>query len=224
MAKGILIYAQTDRENNLLNVVLELSSTAQELAKNLDNCEISALLIGDGNNFDEVKNKLKFSGFDNVYVAQSPDLKDYSTEYYSNIAINLIKEIEPEIVLIGATTEGRDLAPVISSNLNTGLTADCTALGINEKGQLASTRPTFGGNLMATILCKNYPQMATVRPKVLKISEDLCEKDTKFFDVLFDLSFIEKKVEIIDFEKEKGKKEDQSVISQHRLGKTISES
>ena len=199
MAKGILIYAQTDRHGKVLNVVLELACVAQNLSKKLDNCEISAFLIGNDANLEENKKILSQNGFDKVYIATSEDLKDYNTDYYSNLAIKLIKDVGPEIVLIGATTQGRDLAPVISSTLNTGLTADCTALDINDKGQLAATRPTFGGNLMATILCKNYPQMATVRPKVLKKSECKIEKDTQFIEVEVDLTQIEKRVELIDF-------------------------
>lgn len=115
MARGILIYAQTDRQGKVLNVVLELACVAQNLAKKLDNCEISAFLIGNGANLEENKKLLSQNGFDKVYVATSQDLKDYNTDYYSNIAIKLIKDIEPEIVLVGATTQGRDLAPVISS-------------------------------------------------------------------------------------------------------------
>lgn len=199
MAKGILIYAQTDRNGVLQNVVLELANAAQDLSKKLENCEVSAFLFTDGTNLDENKNILSKSGFDKVYIANSPELKQYSTDFYSDIAIKLIKKIDPEIVLIGATTQGRDLAPVISSSLNTGLTADCTKLDINEKGQLASTRPTFGGNLMATILCKNYPQMATVRPKVLKKSEVEIQKDTQFIDIDFDLSQIKNRAELVEF-------------------------
>ena len=199
MAKGILIYAQTDRQGKVLNVVLELACVAQNLSKKLGNCEISAILIGDDVNLEENKVLLSQNGFDKVYIATSEDLKDYNTEYYSNVALKIIKDIEPEIVLVGATTQGRDLAPVISSTLNTGLTADCTVLDINEKGQLAATRPTFGGNLMATILCKNYPQMATVRPKVLKKLECKIEKDTQFIEVEVDLTQVEKRVELIDF-------------------------
>lgn len=199
MAKGILIYAQTDRQGKVFNVCLELACVAQDLSKKLDNCEVSAFLICDERNLEENKKILKQNGFDKVYIANSEELKVYNTDYYSSIALKIIKEIEPEIVLIGATTQGRDLAPVVSSTLNTGLTADCTALDINEKGQLMATRPTFGGNLMATILCKNYPQMATVRPKVLKKSECKIEKNTQFIDVEFDLSNIEKRVELLDF-------------------------
>lgn len=199
MAKGILIYAQTDRNGILQNVVLELANTAQELSKKLDNCEVDAILFTDGTNLDENKQILSKNGFDKVYIANSPDLKQYSTEYYSKITVDLIKNIDPEIFLIGATTQGRELAPVIATTLNTGLTADCTKLDINEKGQLASTRPTFGGNLMATILCKNYPQMATVRPKVLKKSEAEIIKNTQFEEISFDLASTERKIEFAEF-------------------------
>ena len=199
MAKGILIYAQTDRNGILQNVVLELANTAQSLSAKLDNCEVNAILFSDGANLEKNKEILSKNGFNKVFIANSPDLKQYSTEYYSKIIIDLIKNIEPEIFLIGATTQGRELAPVVATSLNTGLTADCTKLDINEKGQLASTRPTFGGNLMATILCKNYPQMATVRPKVLKKFDIEIIKNTEFIELNFDLSQIEKKVEFIEF-------------------------
>lgn len=199
MAKGILIYAQTDRNGILQNVVLELAKTAQDLSQKLDNCEINAILFTDGTNLEENKNILSKNGFNKVYIANSLKLKQYSTEYYSKITVDLIKNITPEIFLIGATTQGRELAPVVATTLNTGLTADCTKLDINEKGQLASTRPTFGGNLMATILCKNYPQMATVRPKVLKKSETDIIKNTQFEQITFDLSSIDSKIELVEF-------------------------
>src|SRR5665647_1341116 len=94
-------------------------------------------------------------------------------EVYADILRQLINEYKPEIVLFGATTYGRSLAPRIASKLNTGLTADCTILEIDEeKKLLLQTRPAFGGNLMATIICPNHrPQMATVRPKVMKAIE-----------------------------------------------------
>ena len=199
MTREILIYAQTNREHKILNVVLELSCAAQELSKKIDNCVVSAILITGGTNLEQNKNILKQNGFDKVYVAIDEKFNDYNTKYYSKIVINLINEINPEIVLIGATTQGRELAPVISSQLNTGLTADCTGLDINDEGKLVATRPTFGGNLMANILCKNYPQMATVRPKVLKLSDCPNEKNTEFVELNYELGNIEKDVEIVNF-------------------------
>lgn len=198
--KGILIYAEITREGDLAPVVLELANTAQDLAQKLGGQEVSALIIaGTKLETENIKSELKNNGFDKVYIAQDERLNDYSTDYYSKIAIDLIKEIKPEIVLIGASTQGRDIAPRISSSLNTGLTADCTQLDINEKGMLAATRPTFGGNLMATILCKNFPQMASVRPKVLKKSTEPIVKDTQFIEIKPDIDGIEKKVELVEF-------------------------
>lgn len=194
--KSILIYAELTRECELVPVVLELANTAQDLANKLGGIEVNALVIS--SEF-KAQDSLLNNGFDKVYVVQDERLNDYSTEYYTKIAIDVIKKIEPQIVLIGATTQGRDLAPRISSSLNTGLTADCTQLDINEKGQLAATRPTFGGNLMATILCKNMPQMATVRPKVLKRAEKPVVKDTKFIDLKADIDGVEKKTELVEF-------------------------
>lgn len=192
--KGILIYGEITREGELAPVVLELANAAHDLSQKLGGVEVNALVITSSFTLHD-----SFSCFDKVYVVQDERLKDYSTEYYSKIALDLIKDVKPAIVLIGATTQGRDIAPRISSALNTGLTADCTSLDINEKGQLASTRPTFGGNLMATILCKNFPQMATVRPKVLKKAKEPIVKDTKFIEIQPDIDNVEKKVEIVEF-------------------------
>ena len=199
MSKEILIYAQTDRKNKIINVVLELANKAQDLANKLENCIISALLITDKEHLMSNKQVLKENGFDKVYISTNQNLQEYNTQLYSHIAINLINQINPEIVLIGATTQGRELAPVISSQLNTGLTADCTDLDINENKKLVATRPTFGGNLMANILCKTYPQMATIRPKVLKKSEILINKETEFIEIDYDLNNIDKKVELVGF-------------------------
>lgn len=194
--KGILIYAEITRQGELVPVVLELANAAQDLAQKLGGVEVNALVIC--SQFT-AHSSLQNNGFDKVYVVKDERLKDYSTDYYSKIAIDVINEIKPAIVLIGATTQGRDLAPRISSALNTGLTADCTSLDINEKGMLAATRPTFGGNLMATILCKNMPQMASVRPKVLKAACKPIEKDTQFIDIQPQIDNVEKKVELVEF-------------------------
>lgn len=192
--KGILIYAELTRDGDLAPVVLELANAARGLAQKLGNVEVNALVIT--SNFT-LHDKLK--EFDKVYCVQDERLKNYSTEYYSKVAIDVINEVKPQIVLIGATTQGRDLAPRISSSLNTGLTADCTSLDINEKGMLAATRPTFGGNLMATILCKNLPQMATVRPKVLKKAEQPFFKNTQFIDIKPQIDEIDQKVKLVEF-------------------------
>ena len=117
--------------------------------------------------------QLLYFGADKIYYLEHELLRDYSTDAYSKVISELIIEKKPEIVLIGATSIGRDLGPRLAAIVGTGLTADCTKLEIDEEdGKLLQTRPAFGGNLMATIICpKNRPQMSTVRPGVMKKAE-----------------------------------------------------
>jgi electron transfer flavoprotein alpha subunit len=164
--KGVWVYAEQN-EGNPANVVLELLGEGRKLASQLDT-ELSAVLIG--NNAEETAKLLISYGADSVYLVDHPSLKHFNDESYSDIFVRLIMRYKPEIVLLGATTYGRSLAPRVASRLNTGLTADCTSLDMDcEKRVLLQTRPAFGGNLMATIICPSHrPQMATVRPKVMK--------------------------------------------------------
>ena len=201
--KGILLYAEVTRDKYIHTVFFELAAKAFELSKKLENCEISALLITPPADMGLYKDGFKNSGIDKVYVFQDEKFKNYDTEIYSKIAVDLVNEIKPEIMLVGATAQGRDLAPRISSSLHTGLTADCTDLDINEKGRLAATRPTFGGQLMATILCKNFPQMATVRPKVFKpLAENVVRNTEIIYKTASDtITGMTSKVELIDFVK-----------------------
>lgn len=196
---NIMLYAEVTKDNYLHTVLFELAYKAQELSQKLNNADISALLICKTGLGETFKEAFINSGFDYVYIAEDDSLEHYSTEIYSKIAVEIINEVKPDIMLIGATTQGRDLAPRISSTLHTGLTADCIGLDINEKGQLAATRPTFGGKLMATILCKNLPQMATVRPKVFKPAPENIVKDTKFIYIKPEIANIERKVEFLNF-------------------------
>jgi electron transfer flavoprotein alpha subunit len=110
-------------------------------------------------------------GCDEVYVVDHPLLKNYLSKIYGKALADLCALVKPEILLIGATPLGRDLSGIVATHLQTGLTADCTALNIDEeKGFLLMTRPTFGGNIMATIYCQHHrPQMSTVRPRVMRI-------------------------------------------------------
>lgn len=196
---SILLYAEVTKENYLHTVLFELANIAQELSKKLNDAEVSALLICKKGLGELYKEAFIKSGFDKVYISEDNRFTNYSTELYSKVAIDIIREIKPEIILIGSTTQGRDIAPRISATLHTGLTADCTGLDINEKGQLAATRPTFGGKLMATILCKTLPQMATVRPKVFKPASENIIKNTEFIYINPDIEGIKRKVELIEF-------------------------
>lgn len=196
---GILIYAQLTRDNYIHPVFFELLSKAKELSKKLNNCEVNAVIFTTPNQIDSFKESFQNMGVDKVYYFENEVFKDYSTDYYSKLIIDLVGIIKPEILLIGATNQGRDLAPRVSGALNTGLTADCTELDINEKGQLAATRPTFGGQLMATILCKNYPQMATVRPNVLKITQPETPKNTEIISCPANIEYLKNRVELLNF-------------------------
>lgn len=201
MTKEILIYAEVTRDNYIHTVFFELANKAQELAAKLGEAEVNALLISKKGLAQEYREAFVNSGISKIYTAEDEKFETYNTDYFAKAAVDIVKEIQPEILLIGATNQGRDLAPRISTALNTGLTADCTGLDINEKGQLAATRPTFGGQLMATILCKNLPQMATVRPKVFKPAE---KDNIKPADIIYktvNLDEIEKKVELLEFHK-----------------------
>ena len=132
---------------------------------------LSAVLLG--SKIEDQANTLFAYGADRVYLVEDESLENYNDESYADIFTQLVNKYKPEIVLVGATAYGRSLAPRVASRLNTGLTADCTELGIDpETKNLLQTRPAFGGNLMATIICPDRrPQMATVRPKVMKPME-----------------------------------------------------
>lgn len=196
---GILIYAELTRENEIAPVVLELVNKATELSKKLDDQKVMALVIGKRMDYNPIIQELSKAGVDKVIITNDDILTDYSTQFYTEVAINIIEQIKPSIMLIGATTQGRDLAPRISSKLSTGLTADCTMLDINDKGQLASTRPTFGGNLMATILCKTYPQMASVRPNVFPMPKEPIYKHTEVDFNWVNVHNLDQKVELVEF-------------------------
>ncbi|MCP4715927.1 MAG: electron transfer flavoprotein subunit alpha/FixB family protein, partial [Deltaproteobacteria bacterium] len=132
---------------------------------------VSAVLLGA--NIGGLADELIGCGADRVFAADAQFLAQYVTAPYERIVAGLIAEHKPEIVLIGATTMGRDLAPRLANRFRTGLTADCTGLGIDpEEGILLQTRPAFGGNIMATIVTPGHrPQMATVRPGVMQALE-----------------------------------------------------
>ncbi|UUC43071.1 electron transfer flavoprotein subunit alpha/FixB family protein [Clostridioides difficile] len=154
------------REGKINPVTIELIGEGRKLADQLGK-ELAVVIAG----YEvekEVKELLHYS-VDKVYYINDPLLKDFTTDGYAISIANLIERKKPEVVLVGATSIGRDIAPRIAGKVGTGLTADCTKLEIDSKdNKLLQTRPAFGGNLMATIVCpKNRPQMSTVRPGVM---------------------------------------------------------
>lgn len=166
MSKDIFVFAE-QRDGELQKVGIELIGEAAKLAAALDQ-KVAAVLLG--YNITDKAQTLIAHGADYVIVVDDAMLADYVTEPYAKAMTAIIREKDPEIVLYGASSIGRDLAPRVSARIHTGLTADCTALAIDEETKLLMmTRPAFGGNIMATIVCENHrPQMATVRPGVMK--------------------------------------------------------
>ena len=186
MSKDIFVFAE-QRDGKLQNVSYELIGEAASLAQDLGQ-KVVAVLLGDKVK-QYVDELIKF-GADEVIVVEAPILKEYMTEPYAKALTAVIRDRNPEIFLIGATSIGRDLAPRISARIKTGLTADCTALCIDPDTKLLMmTRPAFGGNLMAIIRCKDHrPQMATVRPGVMQPMEKDLSRTGKVerFQVKFD--------------------------------------
>ncbi|MBP3738324.1 MAG: electron transfer flavoprotein subunit alpha/FixB family protein [Muribaculaceae bacterium] len=167
--KNVFVFAE-QREGVIQSVAFELLGKARDLADDLGQ-KVVALLLGSGIK-DQAQTLIEF-GADEVIVVDTPELKDYLSEQYSQAVYQIIDDRKPNIVLYGATTIGRDMAPRLASRLKAGLTADCTKLEVKpnkeEELELHSTRPAFGGNLMATIVCPNTrPQMSTVRPGVMQ--------------------------------------------------------
>ena len=173
MSKNVFVIAE-QRDGKIMKVSYELIGKARELANDLGQ-DVIAVLMGSG--IEAVAGDLAKAGADKVIVVDDPMLAEYVTEPYAKAATAVIKANDPEIVLFGASSIGRDLAPRVSARIHTGLTADCTKLEIDPETKLLNmTRPAFGGNIMATILCADHrPQMATVRPGVMQALES-CDK------------------------------------------------
>ncbi|NWF98439.1 MAG: 4Fe-4S binding protein [Nitrospirae bacterium] len=163
--KGVWIFAE-QRDGKVAQVAYELLGIGRTLANDL-NTELSAVLLGASEN--EAQELIKW-GADKIYHVKSDIFNTFNDEPYSKILIRLILMHKPEIFLSGATPIGRSFIPRVAARIKTGLTADCTSLKIDkETGNLLQIRPAFGGNIMATIICPDKrPQMATVRPRVMK--------------------------------------------------------
>ncbi|MFH1825612.1 MAG: electron transfer flavoprotein subunit alpha [Candidatus Firestonebacteria bacterium] len=198
--KGVWVFAE-QRHGEISSVAYELLGEGRKLAGSLGE-EVSAVLLGE--NITSKANELIHYGADNVYVVDSPELKDFNDEPYAKTLVELVKEYKPNIVLAGATSIGRSFIPKAASLLETGLTADCTHFAIDEKTRLLlQTRPAFGGNLMATITCSNFrPQMATGRHKVFKkFAKDEARKG-KIISKAIEGDSLKSRTKLIEFVKE----------------------
>jgi len=168
--KDLWVFVETNEDGTAKNVGIELLTPGKRMAGKQGG-KLVAVVIG--SNVDAAVGMANSHGADQILVVDGPEYKHYSTDAYTIALCALVEKYGPTSMLIGATNNGRDLGPRVSCRLKTGLTADCTALDIDEEsGNVAWTRPAFGGNLMATILCPdNRPQIGTVRPGVFKKGE-----------------------------------------------------
>ena len=211
MSKDVYVLAE-QRDGVIQKVSIELIGKATELAADLGQKVVAVLL---GSNIKDKADVLVKHGADKVIVVDDPMLAEYVTEPYAKALYEVIKANEPEIVLYGATSIGRDLAPRVSARVHTGLTADCTKLEIGtidsmpDTKLLLMTRPAFGGNIMATIVCKDHrPQMATVRPGVMQALERDEARTGEVVDFKVEFTAADMNVTIKEVVKEDKKKVD----------------
>jgi len=166
--RGVWVFVE-QTEGEPAKVSWELLGVGQELAASLG-VELCAMVIGD--QVEHLCTEAFAYGASKVYLLDAPLYRHYRTEAYVEACCHLIETYKPEVILMGATGMGRDLAGAVATRVATGLTADCTGLAIDDKRNLMQTRPAFGGNIMATIMCDKFrPQMSTVRPNVMPMPE-----------------------------------------------------
>ena len=189
--KGVYVFIE-QKSREIQNVSLELLGRGRGLADTLEE-ELVAVFLGSG--IKDQCQDLISHGADRVIYVDHPQLDRYLTEPYAQALDAISKFEKPNIILIGATSTGRDLAPRVSARLATGLTADCTSLEISEEKELLMTRPAFGGNLMATIVCPDHrPQMSSVRPGVM---QKLAVDNTRTGEIVeFGVNFDESKFKV----------------------------
>ena len=194
--RGIWVFAE-QRGARLKGVAYELLSRGRELADIL-NTELCAVCFGNG---IEETDQLIAYGADKVYLADSPELADNHEDIYTRQLVEMIRQHKPEIVIAGATALGRSFIPRVAAILGTGLTADCTGLDIDTENRLLlQTRPTFGGNIMATIICQSKrPQMSTVRPRVFKKNSPDNKRKGQVIKVDFDKERITSRTRLLSF-------------------------
>ena len=228
--KNIWVFAE-QRQGKIMGVALELIGEATKLAKDIDDeTKVAAVLVG--NNIDHLAKECFEYGADMVYMLQDPLLENFTTDAYAKVMTEAMEEYKPDIVLYGATHIGRDLAPRIAARAHTGLTADCTHLDVSvakyiefakanttldtstldpnspDKG-LKMTRPAFGGNLMATILCPfTFPQIGTCRPGVNKKLEPDYSRTAEIEKIDFVFPAEQIRIKLIETITEEGEKVD----------------
>ncbi len=194
--RGVWVFAE-QRNGRLKSVAYELLSRGRQLADTLGT-ELCVICFGHGIN--EAQQLIAY-GADKVYLMDAPALSSNQDDLYTKGLVELIEKYKPEIVIAGATSLGRSFIPRVAAILKTGLTADCTGLEIDpETGLLLQTRPTFGGNIMATIICQTKrPQMSTVRPRVFKKSAPDGRRKGQVIRVDFNKQRITSRTKLLSF-------------------------
>ena len=201
--KDVWIFGE-QRNGHVAPVVFELINIGRDLA-NKRNSRLAVVILG--HEIDEAVKQIAQYPVDVVYVYQAPELKEYDAEKYCRVLTDVTRDLKPEIFLAGATTTGRSFMSGVAVNLYTGLTADCTGLEIGEDGLLHQTRPAYGGNIMATILCPyTRPQMATVRHKVFPVSCIRAEGSAEIVNITPKPVLFSSRSKVIDFIEEIGEK------------------
>lgn len=194
--EDVWIFAE-QRSGKLLNSTVEILGGGRKVSEKL-NTGLAAVLLGHG--VIHLAKELVAYGANKVYVVDNSLLSLYRSEFYAEIVADLIKKHQPGVFLLSATRTGMDLAPRVAAKVKTGLTADCVRLDVDENHQLLQVVPAFGGNVMATIICpKHRPQMATVRPGVMKAPERDDNRQGTTSSVRVNLKERDLKVRIVDF-------------------------
>ncbi|MCE5321912.1 electron transfer flavoprotein subunit alpha [bacterium] len=201
--KGVWVFGE-QRDGKVAPVVFELINVGRTLADDR-NTELAVVILG--NNISEAVEELASYPVDKVYVCEAPELENYDAECYCRVLTDITRELKPEIFLAGATTTGRSFMSGVAINLYTGLTADCTGLEIGEDGLLHQTRPAYGGNIMATILCPyTRPQMSTVRHKVFPTSAKRTSDKAEIVNLTPKTNLFNSRSKVLDFIESVGEK------------------
>lgn len=195
--KDVFVYLEL-HEGKPRNVGLELLGQGRMLADKLGQ-KLAGLIIG--HNIGDLAKEAFAHGADKVYLVDAPELEHFNTDGYAMAFEDIIKTYKPNVILLGATRDGRDIGSRVACRIRTGLTADCTGLGIDEAtGLVGWTRPAFGGNIMATILCPEHrPQMGTVRPSVFKKPEADYSKTGEVINVASKATAADIRMKFLDF-------------------------
>ncbi|MDD7306516.1 MAG: electron transfer flavoprotein subunit alpha/FixB family protein [Peptoniphilaceae bacterium] len=201
--KNLWIFVETQKDGSAVSVGLELCGPGRKIADEIGE-KMYAVIIG--KNVDKAAEQVKEYGVDGIIRVEGEVYKEYNTDVYANAICKLVEKYNPNILFIGATNLGRDLGPRVSARLHTGLTADCTELSIDvETKNMIWTRPAFGGNLMAMILCPDHrPQMGTVRPGVFKKNPTGAKEDIEIIKEDIDFAKEDIRTRVVEFIPEEG--------------------